>query len=132
MSPIRLSALMVWLTCMPRGRPYKCDQLSRRVTRGPEDNGLLAGCINLLSARSLEVRRTVGRARVHGCMPVAASMPGQARGSTVCTNRARREGIVPEENSSDRDLHVRIQDQVDHIVSAFAEQSSRINVGPGR
>jgi hypothetical protein len=51
-------------------------------------------------------------------------MPGQALASTVC------EGIVPEEYSWDSDLHVRIRDQVNHIVSAFAEQSVPINVVP--
>ena len=51
-------------------------------------------------------------------------MPGQTLASTVC------EEIVPEEHSWDRDLHVRIRDQVNHIVSAFAEQSVPINVVP--
>jgi len=37
---------------------------------------------------------------------------------------------VPEENSSDRDLQIRVQHQVDHIVSAFAEQATRISVVP--
>jgi subtilisin family serine protease len=37
---------------------------------------------------------------------------------------------VPEENSWDSDLHVRIRDQVNHIVSAFAEQSVAVNVVP--
>ena len=51
-------------------------------------------------------------------------MPGQTLASTVC------EEIVPEEHSWDRDLHVRIRDQVNHIVSAFAEQSVPVNVVP--
>ena len=37
---------------------------------------------------------------------------------------------MPEENSWDSDLHVRIRDQVNHIVSAFADQSVGINVVP--
>jgi len=37
---------------------------------------------------------------------------------------------VPEEHSWDSDLHVRIRDQVNHIVSAFAEQSVAVNVVP--
>jgi hypothetical protein len=57
-------------------------------------------------------------------LPAATSMPGQTLASTVC------EEIVPEEHSWDRDLHVRIRDQVNHIVSAFAEQSVPINVVP--
>ena len=57
-------------------------------------------------------------------LPVAAPAPGQALASTIC------EGIVPEENSWDSDLHVRIRDQVNHIVSAFAEQSVAVNVVP--
>jgi subtilisin family serine protease len=40
------------------------------------------------------------------------------------------EGIVPEENSWDSDLQVRARDQVNHIVSAFAERSVGINVVP--
>jgi hypothetical protein len=37
---------------------------------------------------------------------------------------------VPEEHSWDSDLQVRIRDQVNHIVSAFAEQSVPVNVVP--
>ena len=37
---------------------------------------------------------------------------------------------MTEEHSWDSDLHVRIRDQVNHIVSAFAEQSVPINVVP--
>ena len=37
---------------------------------------------------------------------------------------------MPEENSSDRDLQVRVQHQVAHIRSAFAEQATRISMVP--
>ena len=37
---------------------------------------------------------------------------------------------MPEEHSWDSDLQVRIRDQVNHIVSAFAEQSVPVNVVP--
>ncbi len=80
-------------------------------------------CIKFAFPRSLEVP-VPWAAPGAQLLPVAASMPGQALASTIC------EGTVPEEHSWDSQLHIRIQHQVNHIVSAFTERSVGINVVP--
>src|SRR5208283_1606499 len=99
-----------------------CELSLTEGDKGDKVNGLFSSAMYQPSCRPLLSSAT---------WPATASCRflahAQARGA-MGANRC--EGIVPEENSSDRDLEIRIQHQVDHIVSAFAEQATRISRVP--